>query len=221
MDEAMFQLTERVQPSDGWHYLVVAVSFSLIAISRFSQRNVIESMLYLLLKSRNIRSFARDTGAFDPVSGVLLTINFIITSTYLTYLFLFELNDKDPSYDLYNYLMLSGPVIYLFGTIIIMFFFGWIIGASEYFRSPITIEYSTLHVLGFLFSFILLAYAIEARILKELLIVSSLVFGALILWRILRSMNNAIRKGAPWYYIILYLCTLEILPLLVVIHSIR
>jgi hypothetical protein len=219
MNEVVFDLTERVRPSDGWHYLVVAISFTLIGISRFSQRNVLESMALLLFKSKNIRSFARDTGAFNPLSGVLLTINFILTSGYLTYLLYNVLGENEFALSLSNSLIVLSPVMYVFATLLLMVFVGWIIGTSEAFKSPITIEYSTTHIMGFTFSFILLIYVVEARIMQELLLTAFIIFVVLMLWRIVRSVIAALRKGAPWYYIILYLCTLEILPLLVVYHS--
>ena len=42
-----------------------------------------------------------------------------------------------------------------------------------------------------------------------------IVFSSLIVWRIVKGLLLAAQLRYKWYYLILYLCTLEILPLLI------
>jgi hypothetical protein len=42
-----------------------------------------------------------------------------------------------------------------------------------------------------------------------------LTFSSLLVWRIVKGLLLAVQLRYKWYYLILYLCTLEILPLLI------
>lgn len=212
----MFELYDRTMYTRNWYYLVIVLSFTLIALSRLSQRRLLISLFGMFAKSRGIRTYARETNVFNPLSSVLLLLNFVLTTGFFTYQLLL-LSDK--GFSIHNWqvsILLLLPVVYFLLNFLSLIIIGWLSGEHSKLRSLLDIEFSTILTLGVFYSFFLLFYLVGQNIQQYILEIVVVVFIVSITWRILRSSYAAWSKGIQWYYIILYLCTLEILPLAVV-----
>lgn len=212
----MFELYDRTMYTKNWYYFVIVLSFSLIALSRLSQRRILMSLFGMLVKAEGIRSYIRETNAFNPLSSILLSVNFILTTGFFTYQLLLS---SDRNIDIYSWQKLTIvllPFIYFLLNFLFLIIIGWLSGEQFRLRSLLDIEFSTILTLGVLLSFFLLFYLMGQNLQPFILKTVVVLFTGSIIWRILRSSYAAWSEGVYWYYIILYLCTLEILPLTIV-----
>lgn len=66
-----------------------------------------------------------------------------------------------------------------------------------------------------------MAYPAEVAWRQPAWVVGLAVIGAVVLFRWVRAVVVGVGNGAPWRYILLYLCTLEILPAALVLEQLR
>lgn len=181
----------------------------IVALSRFIQRDVfiILSKGLFLLKSKE--DLAKDGEILSPVTSFLLILQFFGIFSYLLYA-KFDLSLKEPLF----HLALPAYFLYILLT-------SWLL--TRIFRNE-DLNREIQHITFILIQGIGLVYLLlifidyyqpilpEAR--SILLFIPIIVLFA---FRILRSTVLAWRENMPWYYIILYFWTLEILPVLVVV----
>lgn len=221
MNEVLFELSERTTESNNWSYFFVAVSFMLVSLARMNQPTLVVSIVGMLIRSSSIRNYAKETNSLNPLSGVVLTINYLLTGCYFSYLITSkELGQLEwKNWD--QLIWIIGPVIYPVLSIFILFFFSWLIGAVDKIKEAITINYTSLHFIGFILAFVLLAYIADTSLIEQIKVVALGIYAAVFAWRLIRSITAVWSRGATWYYIILYLCTLEIMPLIVVYYTFK
>ncbi|TNE77847.1 MAG: DUF4271 domain-containing protein [Bacteroidetes bacterium] len=215
MNEYVFELTERAVTSKNWYYLFIAVSFTLIALSRISHGALVPTMSAMFIRSSTIRSYSKESKSLQLLPGILMTVNYIVTTLFFSYQFLLEYKGQMEFQSFYDLIFLAAPVLYFLISQFFLVLIGFFSGELDVFRVPILINFTSLHVTGFLLSFLLIMYSIDLVHHREILMVSGVVFSIVTFWRIVRSAHATWSRGVSWYYIILYLCTLEILPLVV------
>lgn len=221
MNEGLFELQERSMGVGNWHYLILALSFLLLAITRLSQHSILFNLGGLFVRSASIRVFAKENNALNPASWIALSLNYILTTTYFMFL---VVSNELPSFKAYTpewFLLLFLPLAYPIFNIFNQSLAAWLIGEEVLVKESLLIEFTTAHIIGFIYSFLLLFYLLDPNYYLEIRNIALGVLLALFLWRIIRSMFAVYKRGGLWYYIILYLCTLEILPLVVVYYTFR
>lgn len=221
MNEALFELQERSMGAANWHYLILATSFLLLAVTRLSQHSILFNLGGLLIRSTSIRAFAKENNALNPASWITLSINYLLTTTFFVYLVVSTEFPDVAAFTWEWFFILSIPLAYPFFNAFNQVICAWLIGEEVLIKETLTIEFTTTHILGFVYSFLLLFYLVDQSFYLNVRNVAIGIFVLLVLWRILRSVHAVYKLGGLWYYIILYLCTLEILPLVVVYYTFR
>ncbi|MFN5416602.1 MAG: DUF4271 domain-containing protein, partial [Flavobacteriia bacterium] len=80
-------------------------------------------------------------------------------------------------------------------------------------------KYNTLifaQILGVIFSLLLLIWTFNMKWSEVFVLIFAGTAGIFWLFRIIRGFLFSIQKGIAWYYLFLYFCTLEILPLILI-----
>ena len=72
--------------------------------------------------------------------------------------------------------------------------------------------------IGFLLFFLALIWVLNPRYTDYFLLTFGFILCLGFLIRFIKSLSSVLRKGVSWYYIILYFCTLEILPFIIVYY---
>ena len=202
-------LSERESSFSTLILLFLSLSFILIAFARLSSRVMFLNIMEAMYKNKRISKIVQVSYPLNTLSSLLLMLNYIIS---MSALFFLTLQTFQPivSQDIL-YMGLISALLVLFPWVA-MFAIGFLTGADEVMveNKINTIVFS--HASGLVYSIILLIWTFNPQwssIFVYVFLGFALMFA---FYRLLRGFLSAFKKGVRWYYIILYLCTLEILP---------
>ena len=187
----------------------------LLAVARARQANIYMSVAVGMLKGQSLRTFLRDTMPLRGGGALLLLLNYWVATGLIVYLI--------GGY--FNLAALASWTTSIFAPLGLLFFHlfaltlsSWITAEREVFRAPIAMKLLGAQVLGILYLLCAFLWVLKPDTVD---ITLQVVFWAFIVessFRIIKSVLVVLRQGVSWYYIILYFCTLEILPFLVIYH---
>lgn len=187
----------------------------LLAAARARQANIYMSVALGMLKGQSLRTFLRDAMPMRGGGALLLLLNYWIATGLVVYLIGGYFNwDAVASWTTTILIPLGVLLFPLFALVLS----SWITGEREVFRAPIAMKLLGAEVLGILYLLCALVWVLRPDTVP---ITLQVVFWAFIIessFRIIKSVLVVLRQGVTWYYIILYFCTLEIVPLLVIYH---
>lgn len=188
------------------------VSLLLLAMARARQVNVYASVSIGMLKTQSLRVFLRETMPLQGGASLLLLFNYWIASGLILYL----IADYYALSVLNKWIVsVTAPIALLFFQLFSMIITGWVTGEREVFKTPIAMKLIGTQFLGVIYFLCALFWVLQpdyVNITLDVVVWAFLIESA---FRILKSVSVVIRQGVAWYYIILYFCTLEILPFMV------
>ena len=206
------------QLHDDWIILLILVAIFLFAIIRKSSDNILQGVeRFFLFRGVNDPS-SRDTGGlFSWESTIKNLITFLILGLF---------GYSAASY--YNIIpsAITGIIFWIISVMIISaavtlrhivcIITGSVSNEKEIFREYLMSVYQFYRFSAF-FSFLLIILMSYTTIfpVKSCLITGIIVFATLYLIRILRLLIIFINRNISLFYLILYLCALEILPVLI------
>lgn len=217
VNELPFSLHPRNQSIMWFAMIGLSVSFILLAMSKLASTNIVFIFSKILYKNGNVEKIVREEFGLGSFSSIILLLNFIVTSTVLLYLTYLHFNTGN-RFELFYFLPLA-PLYFFIWPLTWFNVVGYLTkeGAILKANKQNTILFSQM--IGVIFSLLLLIWAFNIK-WSEYFIYSFLAIIALFwLYKILRGIIFSLENNVAWYYIILYFCTLEILPL-VLIYSI-
>lgn len=214
---------QAIEKADIWPFwipITLLVSCAIIVIIRFIHPGYYHALYEASLRNINIDLYVREDFSNSNLSGLLLHFNFLLMlSTLLliafsNYLIPHATDHEFPFYSLSMiFLALSIHMVYRYLML------GMVRVLSEVGRGIISSIYNfklSIELGGVLLTILLIAHfaiQFEARYFLIILLVILLIINILYwVW----SIQHAIRNGLHWFYLFLYLCTLEILPLVVI-----
>lgn len=185
----------------------------ILALARARQANVYYAISVGLIKTQSARVFFRDVMPLRSGASLLLLINYCISTGLLAYLMAQYLE-----IDLFlsRVIALIAPAALFFFHFLSLSFSGWITGEFEAFRIPIIMKIVGSQALGIVYFIVATFWILQPDYVDVTFQTVIWIFVGESLLRILKSISVVLRQGVTWYYIILYFCTLEILPYLVV-----
>lgn len=218
------QVNEMIEPqlielvprneSHSWVFVVGLIAcLLLISLARVRQRDV---FLVLAKGSFSFRSMndQYDDGVREhPFAMILLTTQYFLICGLCIYWgnqAFFEEGSK------INLLILAVPMIWMIYQLFVIVVFGNLFGRRLIVQEIVQLSLNLVQTTGIiLLMFFLFAYfQPEYFEWYKTLIISIFLFFAFA--RIVRGFYHSMQQGIPWYYIILYFWTLEILPILIV-----
>lgn len=204
--------------SSNYSYLIIAalgICLLLISAARLRQREI------FLILGQNTFFFQRFSEQYkngireNPLSSIFLVLQYIIISgIYIYWYNHFSLVD----FNTYQTIILTTfPAILLVYQLFMISLTGSITGFRQIIQevNQLTLTMAQSTGIVILIEFILIYFQPKLIIESKLIIGGTFLF--FIVLRIIRAFYHAIQLGVSWYYIILYLWTLEILPLLIAI----
>ena len=207
------ELTVREHPITVVIGLGMFLSFVLIVLAKLLQSDVYAVLLRSFTKGKQLSSYIRESFPVLKGASILLFVNYLLSFSILLF-FVLSL----PKFEMTSELLiitLTPIVFFLFGIGSLLV--GMLLtGEREVFLVPILMKINGAQLLGL--------YSAVLVFLWALGFINQIVFVELCIWgifsenvaRIIRSFQFVLTAGVSWYYIIIYLCTLEILPVLVI-----
>ena len=197
-------------------YLIafLSLSFFMVAISRIGNTRSIATVLAVSFKSNGVDQILKENMRLSSFSSVMLLLNYFIGFGLCLFISVHRI------YFLDNQLSFIFSVSVPFMLFFLEFFSPLIVGVLTGEQKKITV--STINTItgdqlfGLIFSLLALFWIMNP------------VFNAWFFWffisliclkyliRLFKSSYVVLTSGVSWYYLILYFCTLEILPLFVV-----
>jgi hypothetical protein len=214
--ELSFKLTERMNQSSTIIVSCLLLCAALIALSKLNNpdlfRTVTKSFFSLKLKESDFN----DNSRLKLGTSLLLNFNFIITSTICLFLFCsYYFSDTNALF--YSLIFSSYFIIIqqlgfrlaalLTGEIQIKFYVGYI-------------TKQIWHFSGFFLLIVALVWSLNKSTGSSSSVIYIIYFIILNLIRFIKGVSVSFKIGIKWYYLILYICTLEILPALLFYHFI-
>lgn len=203
------ELIERHQLFPSWILYVLLLTIVLLSILKYRRE-----IVYIHLRAAFIRPPLstglpkEEIGFFGRTHWTLL-INYFIVSGLAIYMALIY-------YQSNAYWIMLFPIAYYYLQLLEMYFVGLVAGEMKKVQGSLLLTNYTSHLLGVIFTPILLIWILNPHLSQIIIYIMAALFIFLQLVRIIRSISSALRNKILWYYIILYLCTFEIWPTLVI-----
>lgn len=163
-------------------------------------------------KLMGIKGLYRENLTLAKLPSLLMLFNFVLTSSII----LFMYSEKTLVSNITVQLVLISPLILFIWDIASFFFVSMLSGASETLFEVKLLRLFGAQFLGVALWLLVLTHILYPHARMEVELIMCYVILTEFVIRTLRSTLLVSRSGAPWYYIILYFCTLEILPLFIV-----
>ena len=206
------ELTLRDHPITMFIGIGLFTSLLLIAFAKLIKGDVFQGLLISLTKTTGLRAFTREAYPVNKIDSLLLVLNYLF-STATILLILFGLPAVQNEYRME--LSLTIPAALLIWSIGSMLIAQLITGEKQVFVEPMIMKIVGAQFLGlfyFLLSLTWVLNSFDQNILISVIIWSFIIESTL---RLVKSISVVYLQGVSFYYIILYFCTLEILPLVV------
>ncbi len=197
---------------------ISAVSFFFIGLARFYNNKSIPTIFGVYLKQEGVEQILKENFRLNSLSGLTLNLSYFIGAGLCMFLTCrqYWLISWNASLIIAS---IAPFLIFIIETIGILIS-GWLSGENQKLDGTITNVIIANTLYGILFSVLALIWIMnpEKSILFAL-VFSSLFFLKLFI-RIVKNAYLVFNKGVSWYYIILYFCTLEVLPSLVLYFAV-
>jgi hypothetical protein len=198
-----------------YSFFFLIFSLVLIVLAKNANTRSFEIVFQLFFKSRKTNTRKKESWPIFGTASWFLAINFIITLAHSLSLLLQNLGILES----FSLILISLGIAssFFFLAFISMSFIRLLTGANKVFQTPMQLTWVLPQFIGLLFFLINLIWVLNPFFSSTLTYVFLIVFLLLSLQRILRSAYFLLTNGVEWYYILLYLCTLEIMPVSILV----
>jgi hypothetical protein len=211
MNETLTLHLREQQISIGW-LLTCSLSLLLIAIASARQVKLIPLVFLGFYRVQKEDSFNHDSERMSLATFRLLTLNFIIGAA-LALLLVIDLNAAD---------FKTWLIVFLIPMALLLY---WKAGQGLIFamigKHPI-IRHLKYHLRfaicagGFFFLTVAIIITLNKSLMEMMFSVLLVGFFIMFLNRILKGIITSMLMGIRWYYILLYFCAVEVLPLIAI-----
>lgn len=212
----------RLQPNlyEDWMLLVFLIAIFNIAYVRITYQRRLQRLFSSLLRLQILRQIMREELVFSHRASILLFLNFVMLSSLILYL-AFKYYGWPMPFEggVLNYLICSGGIAGLYyGKLAANKFLRWLLRDQGLMREYLFEVFLVNKVAGIVALPIALALVFfnVADFERLLWLVVALAF-LFLAYRLLQGLRMTVGQSVSWVYIILYLCTLEITPFLILI----
>ncbi|MDP4685123.1 MAG: DUF4271 domain-containing protein [Crocinitomicaceae bacterium] len=212
-------LTSKENGSHFYLGILLFVAFLVLAFVRTSNNKAIISLGVLFLTATNVDQRLKETMRLSSFSSIGLLLNYFLVS-FVCNMLLFE------SIGLFSavtnlWLSLLIPVTLFVIQFIPIYVFLFISGTNFPIVSFSANTLIGLQLNGLIYTLIALVWILNPQWSFALMMLFTVLLFLFAVARIIKNSYLVLTEGVAWYYIILYFCTLEILPLFVAVNYIR
>jgi hypothetical protein len=199
-----------------WAIYSLFVSIILLTITRINNPSFVPSLLKSLYKNRAIEKIVLDESPLNKIAQFCLISNFILSFTIITS---FLVSENYHVFGWLNWLIaISLPVYLLVGPLFYLSLVEFITGENHFSKEIKLTNRILCQFLGIIGTLFLLIWIFIQHSHTFISYFTLSIISITYIFRLFRGFVFAFSKGLPWYYIILYFCTFELLPLYIVYH---
>lgn len=208
-----FQLIERDTQMNSYLLVIILICFAFVGIARVAQPDLISQTFVGFFKMKRVDNTGFEGTKLQPSMTALIILNYLVSLGIGTFLMLVQKT---------NFVVALNVSVSFVATLTLLQVLNFRLVAL------LTGERSILDLMsavnkqvwsfgGFLFLILSLFWSLNQELQTQFERIFSLLVIAMIIWRMAKGLLLALQLRYKWYYLILYLCTLEILPLLILI----
>jgi len=195
---------------------VLFISFLLISMSRLYNTRSLKTVIAVFFQNSAIDQQLKENMNLGSLSSVFLIFNYFISFSLCCFLYLnrFMLLDNFSA----TIIAFIIPIGLFFIETVGLILLAWFTGEQKQLFSIHVITLTGNQFIGISFALLSLLWIMNPEFNKLFL---SIFLGLFLLRYFVRLLKNSyivLLNGVSWYYLILYFCTLEILPLFVIYY---
>lgn len=192
---------------------IVALSFLIIALTRMSNGKAIQTVFSVFFKGPSIEQELKENMRLNSFGSILLILNFFISFSLCLFILLNRILLINGYWS--AILAIGFPVVLFILETIGLYIIGWVSGEQKNLNTTINVTLTGYQFVGLIFSILSLFWIMNPEFNRIFLGLFITLVCLRYLTRLLKNSIAVLISGVSWYYIILYFCTLEILPLFV------
>ena len=204
-------LSTRGSPIYSTVTFYLSIAFLLITFARMSSAHFLVSITKSIYKNRSIEKVALEEYPLTVLSSFSLLLNFLICGSCLLYLTVDHLSV--PIHTSTFLAILYTPLLFLTGPYLCLTLVEFITGEQGITKAIKLTNWVVCKLVGILFTFMLMIWIFNSKNAGFFAGFLMLTLSICYIYRIFRGMVFAFSKGISWYYIILYFCMFEIIPM--------
>ena len=197
---------------------VLFVSFVLISIAKLFRSDVYRVIYKSNFKIKNVNVFLKENFTLSRPEVFILIFNFFISSGLILYI-LFDFPQVSFNQQ-FLFVILGSLLLFLFSLSRIVFA-SVLFGAYKTLRQLVFFRIIGAQYLGVIYMVIVAFWLFTNQSNDSFLIVFVVVTVLEYFVRVLKSVISVLQKKVSWYYIILYFCTIEILPFVFLMYYLQ
>ena len=204
-------LSPKVNSMYGTITLFLSIAILLITFARMSSSYFLIAITKSIYKNRSIEKISQEEMPLSALSSFCLLINFLICASCLLYLTVDFFHDTISTNTLLA--IIYTPILFLFGPYLFLNLVEFISGEIGITKAIKLTNWAICKFLGILFSLLVLLWIFNDKNAGVFGYILLVILTVCYVYRIIRGIIFAFSKGISWYYIILYFCMFEIIPM--------
>lgn len=210
---------EKNSSHEGWFIgLLLIIGLLLFAIARAFDSGYLKKIIANYFSLSDSVSIQKNEIKIVSLPSLLLILNYFLGLWICCMFFVKTLFDSSEYLYLITGIVALVLVIYqIIGVVITM----WITGETMTLKEQLIQTLTGFQFSGMLLTLLGLVWFFNPQFNNELFYIFSGIYLGLIFIRIVKGILLSLFQGIVWYYIILYFCTLEILPILVTYYYVE
>lgn len=207
---------------EDWMIGVIVLMFGILAYMRVTYSKRLGRLFSSLVRIQILRQVMREELVFSHRASVLLSINFVLVTALILYCGFKFFHWQSFGLDGFNlFCVLAGLITFIYlGKLVLTIFLRWLYKDQGLIREYLFEAFLINKAVGVVFLPIVFG-VIFLNIGKVSLMftVGAALAIAFFVFRIAQGLRMSTSYSVSWVYIILYLCTLEILPFVLLIEA--
>lgn len=204
------ELGSKVGPFGAFQLFFLLVSLLLIVFAKSGNTQSFKVLLRIFFQPSKTEAQIKEGWPLLGSPAWFLALNFVITFAHSIYLIISAKQGESLVSIAYAFGISFGFFVLAF---VAMSFVAFLTGLKSIYQVPIQTTWVLPQFVGLIFFLLNLIWVLNPSYADILVLLLMTLFFILSFKRIIRSSLFLLRKGVEWYYILLYLCTLEILPI--------
>tara|TARA_B100000508_G_scaffold141097_1_gene147059 strand:+ start:164003 stop:164656 length:654 start_codon:yes stop_codon:yes gene_type:complete len=204
-----FELITRESLFPSWILYALIASTTILAVVKLWRPAVFQYITATFVKPPSTIPYSRENLSFFGKASWMLLVNYFVVSGICIYM-------VELYFGIENIWYLGVPIIYFIFQALSLFLIGGLSGEIKRLNEHFLLLNFTYHSIGLLLIPVLIIWLLNVDFSLYFIYGAASIFGAFWLIRVIRGILFALRNKVLWYYIILYLCSLEIWPLVAI-----
>ena len=206
-----FELIERNTQMNSYLLVIILLCFAFVGVARVAQPDLIAQTFTGFFKVKRPDSNGFEGSKLQPSMTALIVLNYIISFSTCVFLLLYEQTNLLDTFWLTIKIVFALTFLQLINFRIVFL----LSGERSILDSMSALNKQIWSFGGFILTCLALLWILNQEMQHVFEQLFFIVFSLLLVWRIVKGLLLAAQLRYKWYYLILYLCTLEILPLLI------